>query len=150
MVILPFNLIICNIQASRKKPLNTHSFEFKHKIEFDINKKKTLKITTTFSIRYYCLLTLNCITLHIFMVDFHIFIHRGHLGTIENHCGMLSMPKIWEHSACADPNPAPTPNAIDAHRVVGLRNNKTPNATPANAPYMKRRNVKSIHLSYFA
>jgi hypothetical protein len=60
------------------------------------------------------------------------------------------MPKIWEHSACEDPSPAPTPNAIDAHRVVGLRNNKTPNATPANAPYVKRRKDKSMHLSYLS
>jgi hypothetical protein len=54
------------------------------------------------------------------------------------------MPKIWEHSACADPSPAPTPNAIDAHRVVGLRNNKTPYATPANAPYVKRRQIDTL------
>jgi hypothetical protein len=51
----------------------------------------------------------------------------------------MSTPKICEHSACAEPSPAPTPNAIDAHRVVGLQNNKTPNATPANAPKVKCR-----------
>jgi hypothetical protein len=47
---------------------NTHSFEFKHKIEFNINKKKTLKNHNYYIIIRYCLKTLKLYNFHIFIV----------------------------------------------------------------------------------